>query len=196
MGLHIHNLGGLPVEADRKYYLYVLDYGWKEPLTDTLVQNFTSMARQAAESKSVVIAGIEPIHFANQVFSWHGINGEDGAKILPALMITSLHPNYFHESNQEGYSGPDITDKLLLVPLNSACKTTSDILSLIKSIFEDIRAGKTPVSFRIAKELKKEEGGRAVDALILEPNFAGIGIKLPELFKWLSKTRKMGSKRG
>ena len=43
----------------------------------------------------MVIAGIEPVHFANEVFSWHSINGEDGEKLLPAVMISTLTPAYF-----------------------------------------------------------------------------------------------------
>ncbi len=68
MGLHVHNLGNLPNTVDgRDYFIYVLDYGWKEPLTNTLIANFTNMARKASESRSMVIAEIEPVHFANKV---------------------------------------------------------------------------------------------------------------------------------
>lgn len=186
MGLHIHTLAAIPAEANRKYFIYILDYGWKEPLTDTLIQNFTNMARMAAESESVVIAGIHPIHFANEVFSWHGINGEDGEAALPAILISSLHPSYFIENNREGSSGRDIKDKMILIPLKAACKTTDDVVGLIKSVFADVNGEVSPVSFSIAKEIKKSERGRAADALMLEPNFAGVGIKIPQLIKWLT----------
>ena len=95
MGLHVHNLGNLPNTDDgRDYFVYVLDYGWKEPLAEALVANFTNMARLAAQTRSVVVAGIEPVHFANEVFSWHSINGEHGEKVLPAILITTLTPLY------------------------------------------------------------------------------------------------------
>ena len=136
MGLHVHNLGNLPDTVDgRDYFIYVLDYGWKEPLTDALVANFTNMARMASESKSLVVAGIEPIHFANEVFSWHGINGEDGEKILPAILITTLTPFYFKESYDEFHRSDEINDKLLIIPLKKACETTDDVIKLIQSIF-------------------------------------------------------------
>ena len=32
MGLHIHSLGQLPATVERAYYVYLLDYGWHEPL--------------------------------------------------------------------------------------------------------------------------------------------------------------------
>ncbi len=102
MGLHVHNLGNLPNTVDgRDYFIYVLDYGWKEPLTDALIENFTNMARMASETRSIVVAGIEPVHFANEVFSSHRINGEDGEEILPAILITTLTPSYFKESYSE-----------------------------------------------------------------------------------------------
>ncbi|MBA4146918.1 MAG: hypothetical protein H0X66_02300 [Verrucomicrobia bacterium] len=187
MGLHIQTLDAIPADAGRKYFIYLLDYGWEEPLVNTLMQNFTNMARMASDSDAVVIAGISPVHFANDVFSWHGINGEDGEAILPAIMITSLHPTYFIE-NQNGARG-EISDKLIIIPLKKACKTTDDVIKLIQSIFKDIKGGGAPMSFSVAKEMKKEEHGRFADSLLLEPNFAGVGVRLPQLLQWLVKKK-------
>lgn len=184
MGLHVHNLGNLPNTDDgRDYFVYVLDYGWKEPLTNALVANFTNMARMASESRSVVVAGIEPIHFANEVFSWHGINGEDGEKILPAVLITTLKPSYFREQNDELRQSGEINDKLLLIPLKAACNTTDDVVQLIKSIFEDIKKKKKLSGFAIANKIHKNGFQRLADAIILEPNFSRVGLDLRKLFQ-------------
>ncbi len=183
MGLHIHNLGNLPNTVDgRDYFIYVLDYGWKEPLTDALIANFTNMARMASETRSVVVAGIEPVHFANEVFSWHGINGEDGEEILPAILITTLTPSYFKESYNEFSGSGELEDKLLIIPLKKACKTTDDVINLIKSIFKDIREKKKLSGFSIAKEINKNGFRRLADAVILEPNISGIGLDIKQLF--------------
>ena len=32
MGLMIHSLGEIPADVQRGYYVYLLDYGWDEPL--------------------------------------------------------------------------------------------------------------------------------------------------------------------
>lgn len=185
MGLHVHNLGNLPNTVDgRDYFIYVLDYGWKEPLTDTLIANFTNMARKASESRSMVIAGIDPIHFANDVFSWHSINGENGESILPAIMISTLTPTYFHENNHNQRRAEEIDDKLILIPLRSVCETTDDVIKLINSIFNDIKQKKALTGFEVVKTLKKGHGRRFADALILEPNFSGIGINIKKLFNW------------
>lgn len=184
MGLHVHNLGNLPNTDDgRDYFVYVLDYGWKEPLTNALVENFTNMARMASQTRSVVVAGLEPIHFANDVFSWHGINGEDGEKILPAILITTLTPSYFRENNEEFRRTGEINDKLLIIPLKSACKTTDDVIELIKSIFTDIRDKKKLSGFAVAKKINKNGIRRFADAFILEPNFSGVGIDIKKLFQ-------------
>jgi len=183
MGLHVHNLGNLPNTVDgRNYFIYVLDYGWKEPLTDALVSNFTNMARMAAESRSIVVAGIEPIHFANEVFSWHGINGENGEEILPAILISTLTPSYFKESYDEFSRSKEIDDKLLVIPLKKACQTTDDVIELIKSIFSDIKDKKKLSGFKIAKKINKNGFKRLADAVILEPNFAGVGLDFKKLF--------------
>jgi hypothetical protein len=182
MGLHVHNLGNLPNTVDgRDYFIYVLDYGWKEPLTDALVSNFTNMARMASESRSVVVAGINPVHFANEVFSWHNINGEDGEEMLPAILITTLTPSYFRESYSEFGHTSELNDKLLLIPLKKACKTTNDVINLIKSIFRDIKDKKRLSGFSVAKKINKNGIKRLADAIILKPSFSGIGLDIKQL---------------
>lgn len=183
MGLHVQNLGILPnIDDGRDYFIYVLDYGWKEPLTDALRENFINMARMASQTRSVVVAGFEPIHFANDVFSWHGINGEDGERVLPAILITTLTPSYFKEHNEEYRRSGEITDKLLLIPLKAACKTTDDVIQLIQSIFNDIKEKKKLSGFAVAKTINKNGLRRLADAVILKPNISGVGIDLRKLF--------------
>lgn len=182
MGLLVHNLGNLPVDTERDYFIYMLDYGWHEPLSEAIRANFTNMARLASESKSVVIAGVEPIHFENEVFSYHGINGEDGEEILPALMITTLHPRYFRNNNQSLRERGEIDDKLLIIPLKSCCKTTSDVIDLISKLFKDIKEKKSLADFSIQKEIRKGSGWRSLaDAFILRPNVHGVGIDFKKL---------------
>ena len=184
MGLHVHSLGNLPnTEDGRDYFVYVLDYGWKEPLTDALVANFTNMARLASQTRSVVVAGIEPVHFANEVFSWHNINGEDGAQVLPAILITTLTPSYFRDHRDELESAGQLKDTLLLIPLKKSCTTTDDVIKLIQSIFRDIRDKKKLSGFEVARTIKKTGARRFADAVILQPNFSGIGLDLKELFR-------------
>lgn len=111
MGLYVHSLERLPADLERDYYIYVLDYGWDEPIGESLRQNFQRMADLAARNKAMVIAGLEPRSFVDQVFSvhvdapqfsWQTINGESGETLLPAIMITTIQPLRFKET-QSGY---------------------------------------------------------------------------------------------
>lgn len=95
MGLMIYSLGDIPREAERDYFIYLLDFGWDEPIRDILIRNYDRMAEIAAGNNAVVIKGIVGAHFQNEVLSWHHINGEYANDLLPALLITNKHPYQF-----------------------------------------------------------------------------------------------------
>ena len=74
------------------------------------------------------------------------VNNENAEELLPALLITNKHPEYFRFATAE-FSGrenilrikeneDDI--KLILVPFKRFCKTTSDVTTLIEKVFNDI----------------------------------------------------------
>lgn len=196
MGLHVHSLTNIPKSENRDYLIYLLEYGWHEPLGQALNDNFNNMAARAANSRSVVIKGTELNHFENEVFSWHRINDEQGEEILPAILITNAHPSYFFESNL-GYrqrrglyresEGGDI--KLILVPLKKFCKTTTEVVSLIEKLFIDIEAERDLSEFKIAKEVNKGVGSAIVDSIILEPNFSGVGFSFKKLGSYFRSNR-------
>ena len=93
MGLWVQSLNNIPIEAHREYYIYLLDYGWHEQLGQALMDNYEKMASLAADNNAVVIRGTHRVHFEDEVFSWHHINGEDAEKLLPAILITNRHPH-------------------------------------------------------------------------------------------------------
>lgn len=196
MGLHVHSLSNIPKSENRGYLIYLLEYGWHEPLAEALNNNFFKMVGVAAKKRAVVIKGTELAHFENEVFSWHQINNEHGEDILPAVLITNAHPSYFMENNH-GYSRKsglyresiDGELKLILIPLKKFCSNTSEVVSLIEKLFTDIEAGKDLSEFKIAKEAQKGIGSAIVDALILEPNISGVGFSFKKLGSFLSKAR-------
>ncbi|WP_249032585.1 hypothetical protein [Tenebrionicola larvae] len=191
MGLHVHSLNNIPKTANRDYFIYLLEYGWKEPLAQALNDNFNKMANIAAQTRAVVIKGTELGHFENEVFSWHGINNERG-EILPALLITNTHPSYFMENNH-GYrrerglyrETKNGELKLILIPIKKFCTTTPEVISLIEKVFSDIESGRDLSDFKIAKETQKGIGSAIVDSIILEPNFYGVGFSLKRLSNFL-----------
>lgn len=92
MGLYIHSLGEIPTGTERAYYIYLLDYGWKEALGNAVRANLLRMADMASRSNAVVIHGPRGVHFEDEVLSWHRVNGQDAKDILPAILITTRHP--------------------------------------------------------------------------------------------------------
>lgn len=196
MGLHVHSLSNVPKSENRDYLIYLLEFGWHEPLAKALNENFDKMASRAAVSRTVVIKGTELAHFENEVFSYHQINNERGDDILPAILISNAHPSYFKENNH-GYrrgrglykESEDSELKLILIPLKKCCSTTTEVVSLVEKLFSDIETGKDLADFAIAKELKKGVGSAIVDAVILEPNFAGIGFSFKKLANYLRAGR-------
>ena len=120
MGLYIQSLENIPLEAKRDYFIYLLDYGWDEPLGEALMKNYEKMAAIAAENKAVVIRGTRRVHFEDEVFSWHNINGENAEETLPAILITNRHPAKFRENFSSNHSHIEEDLKLVLIPLKKS----------------------------------------------------------------------------
>ena len=194
MGLHVYSLNNIPKSENRDYLIYLLDYGWHEPLARSINENFDKMVSIAAKNRAVVIKGTELAHFENEVFSWHKINNEKGDDILPAILITNAHPSYYRESNYSYrenrglYKESIVGDlKLILIPLKKFCTNTTEVISLIEGVFLDIEAKKDLSNFRVAKEIKRGIGSAIVDSIILEPNISGIGFSFNKLINYLRR---------
>jgi hypothetical protein len=188
MGLYVSSMKELPV-GDRTLYLYLLDYGWPSGEYEQLFrQNFGHLSQRASETGAVVVMSGQGVHFANEVLSWHHVFGHDSADLLPALLLTHTHPSYFvQEETRE--NDADLGD-LALIPLRQACTSPQDFLSIVGSIFEDLEKGLTLRNFRSEKfdilsvpqsSMWGEARARVGDALLLQPNFAGIGVDIKKL---------------
>lgn len=201
MGLYVHCLNKLPLNLEREFYLYVLDYGWDEPLGAALHANFRRMADLAAKSGAIVIAGTDPRAFTEEVLSVHvddpqfshqSVNGESGDKLLPALMITTIHPSKFKET-VPGFRFSDVAagiadDRLILLPLRGLCENATEVVALVERIFRDITAKKPLRKFSVVKEIRAGQHGAYSDALILKPTVWGVGVDIKELVKtWKQK---------
>ena len=187
MGLYVHSLGEIPEGAERAYYVYLLDYGWEEPLGDAVRANLARMADLASRSDAVVIHGPRGVHFEDEVLSWHRVNGEDATDILPAVLVTTRHPSTFRESFSLIKSDPKNRDALLLLPLRKICTSATEVTDLIHRLFEDIK-GKTRLSdFHAAKHMQRGVAGALVDAVILQPKLGGLGFDVKKFFTDVKK---------
>lgn len=189
MGLKISTIAAIPENVERSYYLYILDYyNWDEPISNTLRNSFDKIAKFAAENDSVAIQGIPESHFYSELMSWQSVNGIDPKELLPALMITTIHPKYFLEGNdKQHYDAKIPDDKLVLIEIGKICKTPQDVLKIIEKVFQDIKEKKEIKDFKVKKELKSGIGKILNDTIILEPNVAGIGVNINNLLRFLSK---------
>jgi len=185
MGLYVQSLANIPTNHHRDYFIYLLDYGWGEPLGETLLANYEKMATLSAENRAVVIRGTRRVHFEDEVLSWHNINGENADELLPAILITNRHPHLFKESYGRG-SQTESDLKLILIPLKLFCKTTEDVVKLIDKLFTDIIRQKDLSDFKIAKEIQK--GNRTpADAIILEPRGDDESVDFQQLIAFLRR---------
>lgn len=190
MGLMVHSLEGIPEEHHRNYFIYLLDYGWQEPLSEVMMKNFGKMATLASEQKNavVIMKADVGVHFSDEVLSWHSINGEDADRndLLPAILVTNRHPAAFRDRNLNEQNDVESDLKMILFPLKKHCTDTSDVISLIQLIFKKIKSEEDLDNFEVTQEKKKGLGKAVVDSIILEPNFAGMGFnfnKFSEYFK-------------
>lgn len=188
MGLKIHSIAEIPENVSRSYYLYILDYyNWDEPIGNTLRNSFDKIAEFASKNDAVVIQSVGESHFYSELMSWESINGIDPKDLLPALMITTIHPKYFIERNNKEIRNELLPkDNLIFIEISKVCKTPQDVIKLLQKIFKDIQEKREIKDFKIKKELKSGVGKILNDTLILEPNIAGVGININNIFKFLS----------
>ncbi|UZO81713.1 hypothetical protein NBT05_04400 [Aquimarina sp. ERC-38] len=188
MGLKISTIAAIPENVNRDY-LYILDYyNWDEPIGNTLRNSFDKIAKFASENNSIAIQGIPESHFYSELWSWESINGIDPKELLPALMITTIHPKYFLERNDKDVKKEkNSEDKLVFIKIAKVCKTPRDVLKLIEKIFSDIQNHKKICDFQVKSELSEGIGKILNDTIILEPDIAGVGININNICKFLSK---------
>ena len=72
--------------------------------------------------------------------------------------------------------------KMILIPFKKVCKTETDVINIVQTVFDDIVQGKDLSNFNIVKKQKRGVGHTIVDSLILQPNISGIGVDLKKFF--------------
>jgi hypothetical protein len=193
MGLKIHSLEGFPDDKTRDYYVYLLDYGWNEPLGNALRNNFDKFATLSSKQKnSVIVMRTEDgVEFNDDVLSWHGINGDSDPSLLPAVLITNRHPSIFRKRTMGILTNKEEGElKLILIPLKRHCNTTGEVIELIQSIFRQIAVGKELSHFTITEEKRRGKDNAIVDSIIIEPTSDGTSIKLIDLVNYLKENVK------
>jgi hypothetical protein len=183
MVLMVHSLSEFPINAEREYYVYVLRGSWDSEIEVALKDNFFQMADAASRSQSAVIFGTDGHHFQNEVFSWHSINGENAEPLLPAILITTVHPAKFRDEHDPYWQSHTRNDHMVLVPLRDVAKSGSDAVDVLRNVFTDIRGKKQLQNFEVFKSLSPSRGRAFMDGLLLRPSFMGMGFDLKTIPK-------------
>lgn len=195
MGLIVSHLKTLESFKDKNLYVYLLDYGWPDGKYEKLFKShFTTLAHKASASNSLVITSTKGVHFANEVLAYYKVLDLDAQKVLPAILISRIHPAYFkktdgpeeHSIDQE--NDPLIRDNVVFIPLKNCCEAEADFVNIIESIFRDLERGANISNFEVAKHDEYHVKPlptflkRIPSAIILQPNFIGFGVDLMKLF--------------
>lgn len=192
MGLKVSSIARLPIATDRDYFIYFLDYGWDEPLSRALYDNFDRMAAFASENRSLIIAGLNRQEFANEVLSWHRVNGEDAENLLPAIMISDCNPHTLSQTNEFSFDRVGRSqdrskpDRFFIIPLKEVCKNETDVTTLLSRITDDIRKKKKLSDFAVRTMVDRSGEGLA-EMIVLKPSIGGVGIDLKKAYELGSK---------
>ena len=181
--MHVHSLGELPAGATRAYYVYLLDYGWKDARASAMFSNFRRMADTASRHDAVVIRGCIAEHFADEVLSWHHINGQDSKDFLPAILITTRHPRDFRFRLYDADGGNE-SGRLLIVPLRDVCKGPDDVAPLLDKIFTDVKKKRALRDFVVSELMRAGVGGAVRDAMVLRHASGGRGTSLDTIARF------------
>jgi len=181
MGVKISSLAQFPADIDIKYYVYLLTSHFQYEADIILREAFDILAKEAAKHDFVVIQGYVG-EFGGEVMNAYSIDGLDSKEILPALLISSVNPHQFKRVTSIDRDGPFRQDeRVLLISLKQKDITRDDVYRTIESTLKDIKKGEKLSNFEVCKT----KHTNFLDALILEPNFAGVGVDLKKIWKFL-----------
>ena len=111
----------------------------------------------------------------------------DANRVLPGLLITKTHPDYFQESlGPPEPPEPGMKD-LLVIPLEPFCTSETDFLRAINGIFDDLKTGTELQNFSIAQhDIRHSKSSRLRDkvaeAIELKPGAFGFKVDLKKVF--------------
>lgn len=187
MGLKVSTIARLPLDSERDYFVYFLDYGWDDSFSEVMYKNFDKFASGLAGQKGLVIAGLNRQEFADEVLSWHRLNGEPTDELLPAILVSGCHPEEFKRSNKfdrgwrEGSEGVRKHDGAILIPLRNVCKNPDEVVPIISSILGSIRNRQKIEEFDILHQMGGSD--EKAEIFVLQPNLYGLGVDLRAIWQ-------------
>jgi hypothetical protein len=171
MGYLLNSLGNLPVDDDVKFYIFVINGQWREPLYEIVEQNFSSVARSIGK-EAVIAKGLNPVEWSNEVAARYlQDNYGNYSSLLPALLVTNAHPEKLSEKSL-----------ILLVPLKDVESRFGgwNIFFGLLSDFVQFKSDEFLTRFH-----KKEDALEIANKIInIKPGAFGLSLNVNELFSW------------
>jgi hypothetical protein len=177
MGYLLSSLGNLPLDEDIKFYVFVINGQWKEPLYEMIEQNFSAIAKSVG-THAVIAKGLNPVEWYGEIAEkYFGKDHEQYFHLLPALLVTDTHPDSFSEKSLR-----------LIVPLrdvearfggwNQFFALLSDFVQLKSDAF-------------LRKFQAKEGAFDVADKIIkISPGAFGVSVNINELVSQWRKRRR------
>lgn len=180
MGYMLNSLGNLPVDDEVRFYIYVINGQWREPLYEVMERNFASVARSIGKS-AVIAIGLDPKEWYGEVAeAYLGKDHDDCFQLLPALLITDAHPSQISAESLR-----------LLVPLRDAESRFGgwpQFFSLLTD-FVQLKSDEFVKRFE-----KKEDLISVANSIVdLKPGIFGVSININELVTRWQKRKESSS---
>jgi hypothetical protein len=179
MGYLLNSLGNLPIDTEVKFYAFVINGQWEEPLYQVIDQNFSRIAKSIG-SHAVIAKGTEPAEWTREVAEEYlGPNHDQYFHLLPALLITDAHPSQVTEKSLR-----------LLIPLRDVEERFggwNQFFTLLGGFVQ----GK---SDEFVKKFEARDLVETVNKIVqVKPAMFGIGLNINELFALWRRRRNAGA---
>lgn len=167
MGYYLNSLGNLPLSDDVRFYFFVINGRFREPLIKIMEENFTAIARDIG-GKAVIGIGLDPKAFSDEV--GHAYIGDDFPAyfpLLPALLVTDAHPEQLAKNSMR-----------LLVPLADVENRFGGWNQFFKLLGELARGEN--MAFMDAFKSKEDAFDKVKRVFVVEPGAFGVKISVNE----------------
>jgi hypothetical protein len=176
MGYMLNSLGNLPIDSDVKFYVFVINGQWQEPLYGMIEQNFSAIARSIG-NHAVIAKGLNPPEWYGEIAQKYlGSDHNDYFSLLPALLLTDAHPSEVTR-----------TSLRLLVPLRDV-ETRFGGWPRFFGLLSDFVQLKND-EFVKCFEKKQDAFDELNKVIDLKPGAFGIAININELVSWWRRRR-------
>lgn len=174
MGYLLSSLGNLPVDDEIKFYVFVINGQWQEPLYKMIEENFSLIASSIGKH-AVIAKGLCPVEWRDDIaMKYLGKDYGDLFALLPALLITDAHPEQVAENSLR-----------LVVPLRDVESRFGGWAQFFDLLSDFVQLKNDEF---IRRFQKKEDALDAMNKIItVRPGAFGVSINVNEL---LSRWRK------